>query len=347
MARTPSAPRLALLITLTALALAALAQCDLVTASIFPSYLPYLEKSTNLEGYLGDPGVSWSRLGVMNAGSGDRLFLVTFRQGSSPRLIILDEDLKVLRDWSRDDLRTICGTSTGELGSRMMLDSNGDFVVGHFVINHLTFTPMFATSDRGSTADADVVGVAHYSAGPNYLIWTDNSSSPSTLYVQQCDSDWLSPSSNSFSLFPDGAANLWLSSAMRTYGQPVDYYFFVFGSYSNVIIAAVTAADFDAGALNLSSPPYTIIDTYPPDGLNYPWFAIENVDAEDVQFTVDGMVARTHEGERQLWKNGKITATFDPGEDTGEVDEVYSAYGKYYYRLDRTNKTLQRLRVWW
>jgi len=110
-----------------------------------------------------------------------------------------------------------------------------------------------------------------------------------------------------------------------------------------VIVLAIPAADFESGVPGPAQP--LIEPTTAP--LPYPWLPIQNARAESVQFTVDGFVVRTHEGERQLWGDGGLKETYEPAEDEGEVGEAYSPFGDHYYALDREHKVLRKLAVWW
>jgi hypothetical protein len=320
-----------------------LSGCDFAAMSVFPDYLPLLQKTRDLSQYVGNVDLMTSRLDVLSAGGPDRLFLTIWRPDKPARLLVLDEDLKVLADRDEDGLRLILGVATtGNLGSTLMVDANGNYVAGNFVMDSATLTPLLSTSDKVPGTPSFAAGVAHITvpaaSGVNYLMWVDNSTDPALLQIQKRDAAWSSPSSFSVQLAPQ-AWSLSLQRVVRTYVNP-ETYFLVFGSYSNVIILAVAAADFEGGYLT-----QPLISVASPV---YPWFVIQNARAETAWFTTDGFVVRTNEGERQLWGEGGLRATYDPREHgSSDADEAYSPLGANYYRFDRQLKTLSKLNVWW
>ncbi len=315
-----------------------LLRCDLMSSSAFPSYLPLLEKSREMADYVGDRDSTWVNLQVLPFGSTDRLFLTVWRSGAPGRLLIMDEGLQILADYTDEGLRTTLGATSGNLGRTVMIDANGDYVVGNFVFDDVTLAPLLSTSQLVAGTSGDVAGVSHIPGFANYLIWVDNSSIPSLLRVDQRAASWGTPTS----FAPQLAVEAWqlsLERVVRTYTAPETYYF-VFGTYNNVIILTLPSADFEGG-----SPVQPLIPT--PPTINYPWFGIPNARADSVQFTVDGFVVRTDRGERQLWGDGGLKDTYQPAESEGEMDEAYSPFAKHYYALDRATGKLLRLSVWW
>ncbi len=319
----------------------ALSGCDFAAMSAFPSYLPLLQKTQDLSRYVGDADLRTSRLDVLSVGGPDRLFLTVFRPDEPTRLLVLDEDLKLLADYDEAKLRSILGTTaTGNLGSTLMVDAKGDYVAGNFVLDDVTLQPLLSTSDMVSGTPAFAAGVASFGVG-NYLMWVDNSTDPALLQGQKRDPGWSAPSSFSVQLAPQ-SFSLSLQRVVRSYVAPATY-FFVFGAYSNVIILAIPAVDFEGGPAMMAQPLISTVDPIP-----YPWFGIQNARAETAWFTTDGFVVRTNEGERQLWGEGGSVETYDPHEHgPSDVDEAYSPLGKHYYRFDRERRTLSKLNVWW
>jgi len=327
--------RAGLSVTLAACGLLALLRCDLLTQSVFPSYLPFLEETRDLSDYLG--GGYGSELEVLSLGSGDRLFLIISPPDASARLLVMNEDLEILADYDEGSVRDALGGS-GSFGRTVMIDALGDYVVGNFVFDDATLHPLLSTSDVAPGTPGDVAGVAHLPGFANYLMWADNTGDPALFHVEVRNSAWAAPTSFSSELAPQ-AFSLSLERAVRTY-QPPETYFLTFGSYENVVIVAVSAFDIESG-----SPLEPLLDTVIP--VNYPWFVIEDAEAASVQFTADGFVVRKRNGERQLWGDGGLKDTYQPEESESDVDEAYSPIDDHYYVLDRDRKTLNRLSIWW
>ncbi len=315
-----------------------LSGCDFAAMSAFPSTLPLLQKTQDLSRYVGADDLRTSRLDVLSTGGPDRLFLTVFRPDAPTRLLVLDEDLKLLADYDEEKLRSTPPNTSGSLGSTVMIDAKGDYVAGNFVFD-AALQPILSTSDAVPGTPSNAAGVAHLPGVANYLMWVDNSTDPALLQVLKRDPGWSAPSSFSPQLAPR-AWSLSLQRVVRTYVAP-ETYFFVFGAYSNVIVLAIPAAAFES-----SSPTQPLVNTVAP--VSYPWFVIQNARAETAWFTTDGFVVRTNQGQRQLWGDGGLVASYDPRDHgPSDVEEAYSPLGKHYYRFDRQLKELSKLKVWW
>ncbi len=321
------------LLALGALCALALSACDLLTASVFPDYLTRLEGSSDLSAYLGDQDDgSSSRIEILPAaGDRDLLFLTIWRPGLDPRLLVLDEDLDIVADWGEASVRAAVGS--GAFGRTVMIDALGRYVVGSFVFDAALAPVQYTGAPENTTA------VAHLPGLENDLLWVDNSVDPARLVVDRRDAAWAATTSSTWDLAP-GPWSLNIERAVRTYAAP-ETYFLVFGSYGNAIVLAMPAADFEGGA-----PTQPLINTATAP-LPYPWLPIQNARADSAQLTVDGFVVRTQEGERQLWGNGGLKETYKPAREEGDIAEAYSPFGHHYYALDRRQKELRKLAVWW
>ncbi len=309
-----------------------LSACDFFTASVFPDYLPRLEGSLDLQAYLADDDEGGgSRLEVFPdlaaGGKSDLLFLTIWRPGVEPRLLILDQDLDIVGDW--DQLTASSALGGGSFGRTALIDAGYRYVIGSIAFDPATLQPVLYTG-----APDNLAGVTKFDASPannrTYLLWVDGDSPQ--LNVAGWNAAWGATTSYAAALT---SMSLSMYAERAAWDSTNGHCYVAFGTYGNVIILRLPATEFEAGSL---VPP--LVDNYPP-------FVIPNAQAESVQFTQGGVVVRTHDGERQLWGEGGLLETYDPAEDEGDIFEAYSPLGERYYALDRKQKVLRKLAVWW
>ncbi len=333
-------------IVLAAALLFALAGCEFFTATAFPEYVSNIQAERSLSSWTDrdesyvyldatiNPRESWVLVGIDTA-DGTR------------RMIILDEDLKILANYTEAEL-SASAVGPGVLGRTTGIDLAGRSVVGEFVFDDSldpilnTFAPAEATlvtrfdeedlaNNRMLLFDIDngtnVLTIEFYSLDTSYpyqWLYDNNTAQgpvgPAGPYVIE----------QGFAFDEEGAGVGTVALLIRDEGS-AELYVTIFG-FSEVP--------------PLSSLPFPT-SSYLEDARTP--YSLGKVAADGAWLTSAGIVVRTEDSNEyrvHASDTGKKIGEFD-GLDDMHHEAAYPLDASFYFVFDHERETLYKLANWW
>jgi hypothetical protein len=131
------------------LLLLALGGCEFFTETAFPEYAPSIQARQSLAQYIGS---SEARVRMTATPELDEstLFLIVEEPAKPERLLIIDEDLDVMKDYTEAELNSQLGGSGGTFGTTSGFDLAGRPVIGNFVFDQDTYEPVIYNEEFSS-----------------------------------------------------------------------------------------------------------------------------------------------------------------------------------------------------
>lgn len=334
--------RLAIVLLLAA----ALAGCEIFTASPFPDYVGSVAADTSVSAwYDGERGEVFMTAAA-DIGR-NRLFLSIPGGPAGDRMLVYDRNLALEKNWTLSEINGEIGGS-GSLGSRAGFGPAFQPVVGSFFFDTSggTVTPAFDTSAvAGVIADpfSEVTGRPDETGDRRFYAFTvNNMADPTELVIDSYDISLSLQMSESAAYQIDGSDEDYrLLQALPLYDGTVDGsdMLFLFGNRDRklVYLVSIPYADLPPD----DDPTSPILD-------NYEAFDIPNVDASRGFLTADGIIV-VDEAEDEL-----ILHSFDDDElgrydvgNAGEMELAVPLDDEGFYMLDQRRERLYYVLNFW
>lgn len=345
--RRPAAWRLATVLLLAA----ALAGCEIFTASPFPDYVGAIAADTSVSAwYNGERGEVFMTAAA-DIGQ-NRLFLSIPGGPAGDRMLVYDRNLKLEKNWTLAEINGEIG-GAGSLGSRAGFGPAFQPFVGSFIfdLSGGTVTPAFDTSGSpGVLSDAfgEVTGASLLAGGRIYAMRVDNGLSPTSLVFDAYDGGLGALGTESTVIGIDGSDEeyrLLESLVVAEGGIASSFFLFLFGNLdrNSVFLLQVPYAEFPAGG-----PAFTAAGgSNLFDGF-YGSFEIENVDGSRGFLTADGIIVLDEDDDELILQSydDQELARFDVG-NAGEMELAVPLDDDGFYMLDQRRERLYRISNFW
>jgi hypothetical protein len=338
--------------TILLLSCLALNSCGVFFLSPFPTALAQTLAVRDFSAEIDDPSLDQFRPFVLESGA-TRLILLIGGQlpggqpypADKPWLFVLREDLSSAQDpFTQADLGAITDPSPFN-GTRAMVDSNGQVVVGNALFNVVSDT-IAPVNPAGSLGGLYSWGFSMHASGDNVA---NMGSSGLNLTWDSYDSSWASPVSESKPIRANGR-NLWLREVFADPNPAAATVLLAFEENpdsttgtSTTYFVRVPRKEFD-GSLH---------ENFLDRPLDYPSITKVAVDSSNMGYTSDGIVAYQYTS--QSWTMFPFDAPnlvqqlyVGNGEDDRANQRTSWSYsGGYACVYDKRSRTLSKVAKWW
>jgi hypothetical protein len=334
-----------------ALLLLALGGCEFFTATAYPDYVSSIAAETSVSRWY-DGDRSEAYLDASADLRGNRLFFSVPDGPEGPRMLVFDETLEVVENWSVSELNTLVGGGSGSLGTRAGFGASFQPVVGHFVFDPATesLTPTRETSGiAGAISDefGDITGRPDPATPRVYAFVVDNSADPTELRVDAYDGLFggLGAESNAVDVDGTGDEYRLLEAVAINEGSIGDsFVLLLLGNVEREVVYVVVVPFLE---FPLGSAPFGSVSSHLLEG-TYPFFQIDGVDAGRGFVTADGLVLFDEDEDYlvlQSLENEEIARL--ELENAGDVDIAVPIDADFFYLFDRRRERLFTLSNFW
>ncbi|NBF39901.1 MAG: hypothetical protein GVY14_05745 [Spirochaetes bacterium] len=336
---------------MTTVLLLALGGCEFFTATAFPEYVSLIQDETSVSKWI-DSEDTYVYMSAAVHPEAPTLFVIVDTVGEPLRLLIIDENLDIVANYTEAELNAQLGGS-GSLGTGMGFDLAFRPVVGHFVFDPESYAPVVYSDTTASTEGTVTVRFDEDETSENrvYVVTMSGQTMTIDYYDQQLVDPfpWITPS-GTVSGQVGSQGPYYVSAAF-----PLDSE----GVGTAVVFAIWDESSQEVSLLPLVYDPSIPLDELPATGIppwsptliedRRIWDPIKDVERDGTFVTRGGWVFRDDDsGTHRLFsgESGKKKATFD-GLEGMEHRAAYPFDASFFYVLDLDSQRILKLVNWW
>ena len=330
---------------------ALLGGCEFFTASAFPEYVSLIQAERSVSKWVDAEDTEIYMSAAVHPEE-PTLFMLVDTVGEPLRLLIIDEKLDIVGNYTEAELNTQLGGS-GSLGTAMGFDLAFRPVVGHFVFDAESYAPVMYSDDLAPTEGTVTIRFDEDEKTENrvYVVSTSGQSMTIDHYVQQPADPYpwnTPPGTASGQLGSQGPYHVSAAFPIDTEGVGT-FVVFAIWDESTEAVSIIPFVYDPVDSLNElpanGTPPWspTLLED------RRIWDPIEDVERDGTFVTRGGWVFRDADsGTYRLVSGdtGKTTAKFD-GLEKMEHRSAYPFNAGFFFALDFDSQKILKLANWW